>query len=61
MRTEIFIEGYRLDIMNDLPTEFTYAIDDVSDFGSKNTSFSKTINIPGSANNNQIFGFIRQL
>ena len=61
MRTEIFIEGYRLDIMNDLPTEFTYAIDDIQDFGSKNTSFSKTINIPGSANNNQIFGFIFDL
>jgi len=61
MRTEIFIEGYALDLMNDLPTEFTYAIDDIQDFGSKNTSFSKTLNIPGSAKNNQIFGFIFDL
>lgn len=61
MRTEIFVEGYALDLMNDLPTEFTYAIDDIQDFGSKNTSFSKTINIPGSANNNKIFGFIFDL
>lgn len=61
MRTEIFIEGYALDLMNDLPTEFTYAIDDIQDFGSKNTSFSKTLNLPGSANNNKIFGFIFDL
>jgi hypothetical protein len=61
MKTEIFIEGYALDLMNDLPTEFTYAIDDIQDFGSKNTSFSKTLNIAGSANNNQIFGFVFDL
>lgn len=61
MKTEIFIEGQPLDLMNDLPTDFTYAIDDISDFGSKNTSFSKTINIAGSANNNQIFGFVFDL
>jgi hypothetical protein len=61
MKTEIFIEGQPLDLMDNLPTEFTYAIDDIQDFGSKNTSFSKTLNIAGSANNNQIFGFVFDL
>jgi hypothetical protein len=61
MKTEIFIEGQPLDLMNDLPTDFTFAIDDIQDFGSKNTSFSKTLNIAGSANNNQIFGFVFDL
>lgn len=59
--TEIFIEGYRLDLVEDITTEFTYAIDDIADFGSKNTSFSKTINLTGTANNNQIFGFVFDL
>ena len=59
--TEIYIEDYRLDLLQDISTEFTYAIDDISDFGSKNTSFSKTISLSGTAKNNQIFGFIFDL
>ena len=59
--TEIYIENQRLDLVEDILTEFTYAIDDVQDFGSKNTSFSKTINLTGTANNNKIFGFIFNL
>lgn len=47
--------------MNDIDTEFTFAIDDIADFGSKNTTFSKTINIAGSAKNNKVFGFIFDL
>ena len=59
--TEIYIEDYRLDLVEDILTEFTYAIDDIQDFGQKNTSYSKTINLTGTANNNQIFGFIFNL
>jgi hypothetical protein len=61
MRTEIYIENYLLDLTDDLDTEFTYAIDDVQDFGSKNTSYSKTIKIAGTGNNNEIFGYIFDL
>ena len=56
--TEIYIEDNRLDLVQDISTEFTYTIDDITDFGSKNTSFSKTISITGTATNNKIFGFI---
>ena len=59
--TEIYIEDYKLDLLQDISTEFTYAVDDINDFGSKNTSFSKTISLSGTARNNQIFGFIFDL
>jgi len=59
--TEIYIEDERVDLVDDITTEFTYAIDDIADFGSKNTSFSKTINLTGTANNNKIFGFVFDL
>lgn len=61
MRTEIYIEGQRLDLYNDIQAEFTYSIDDVKDFSSRNTAFSKTIVIPGSANNNKLLGHIFEL
>jgi hypothetical protein len=56
--TEIYVEGYKLDLLQDISTEFNYVIDDIVDFGSKNTSYSKTIDIAGTAKNNQIFGFV---
>jgi hypothetical protein len=59
--TEIYIEERKIDLLQDLSTEFTYAIDDVSDFASRNTAFSKTINIPGTATNNLVFGYIFEL
>jgi hypothetical protein len=58
MRTEIYIENQRLDLYKDISAEFTYNIDDVKDFSSRNTNFSKTIVIPGNANNNKLFGHI---
>lgn len=59
--TEIYIEDFKLDLLQDISTEFTYTVDDVSDFGSKNTSYSKTISLSGTAKNNQIFGFVFDL
>jgi len=56
MITEIYIEDTRLDLSKDLSSEFTYAIDDIQDFASRNTNFSKTIILPGNAVNNKIFG-----
>ena len=58
IRTEIYIENQRLDLTKDISTEFTYAIDDIKDFASRNTSFSKTIVIPGNDANNKLFGHI---
>jgi hypothetical protein len=56
MITELFVENYQVDITSDIDAMMTYAIDDIKDFSARNTSFSKTIVIPGTANNNKIFG-----
>lgn len=61
MITEIIIEQQRLDLFEDIGAELNYAIDDIKDFSSRNTSYSKTINVPGNANNNKIFGHIYNL
>jgi hypothetical protein len=58
MRTEIYIEDQRLDLTQDISAELTYSIDEIQDFGTRNTSFSKTIILPGNANNNKIFGHV---
>ena len=57
IRTEIYIEDQLIDLLKDIGTDFTYTIDDVRDFGSRNTSFSRTISIPATARNNKILGF----
>ena len=58
MRTEVYIDNYRLDLTKEISAEFTYAIDEVQDFATRNTSFSKTIILPGNDTNNKLFGNI---
>lgn len=58
MNTEFYIEGYRVDISADISSLLTYAIDDIKDFATRQTTFSKTIVLPGTANNNALFGNI---
>lgn len=58
MITEIFVENKKLDVSKDLDSLITFAIDDIKDFSARSTTFSKTIVIPGTANNNAIFGNI---
>lgn len=56
--TRIFIEDQELDITKDFSQQITYAVDDLNNTDSKSTSFSKTIVLPGTANNNRLFGNI---
>ena len=56
--TRIFIEGYELDLTQGLSNQITYAIDDLQNLDSKSTSFTKTIILPGTANNNKLLGNI---
>src|SRR5690349_11563377 len=60
MTTELYIENFRLDITNDISTLLTFGLDDLKDFSSRSTTFSKTIVLPGTANNNKLFGHIFQ-
>ena len=54
----IYLEDNELDVKEDFSNQITYQIDDIKNLDSKTTSFSKTIVIPGTANNNRIFGNI---
>lgn len=58
MITEIFVENKQLDITADISSLLTFAIDDVKDFSSRQTTYSKTVVLPGTAKNNAIFGNI---
>jgi hypothetical protein len=53
---EIIAGQYKFDVTNDVGIPLTYQIDDIKDIGSRNTSFSKTITLPGTDNNNKLFG-----
>ncbi len=44
---ELFIEGQRADINDKISIQLTYAIDDIRNFASRETSFSKQIVLPG--------------
>jgi hypothetical protein len=61
MITELFVENYPVDISKEIDALMTYCIDDIKDFSSRNTSFSKTIIIPGTAKNNKAFGNIFEM
>jgi hypothetical protein len=58
MNTEIFIEANRLDVSASISNLLTFAIDDIKEFGSRQTKFSKTVVLPGTDNNNRLFGNI---
>jgi hypothetical protein len=58
MISEIFVEGQRLDITADISSLLTFAIDDIKDFSSRQTTFSKTVVIPGTFRNKVLFGNI---
>jgi len=58
MNTAIYIENLPLDVNQQLSNQITYAIDDLQNIDSKSTAFSKTNIIPGTANNNTLFGNI---
>lgn len=55
---ELFVEGKPVDINEGFSTLLTLSIDDIKDFGAKNTTFSKTIVLPGTKRNNALFGNI---
>lgn len=45
-----------IDMYDDIAVSCTYSIADIKDPDKRNTSFSKTITIPGTKNNNKLFG-----
>lgn len=61
MNTELYIENYRLDITNDISALLNFSIDDIKDFSARSTTWSRTIVLPGTSNNNKLFGHIFQM
>jgi len=57
----IYIENQELDVMQDFSHQITYAIDDIRNIDSKATTFTKTIVLPGTANNNALLGNIFEM
>jgi hypothetical protein len=55
---ELFIEGQQASISDNFSTLISYAIDDIREFGTKNSNVSKTIILPGTKRNNKLFGNI---
>ena len=55
---ELYIENKKIDITDDLEINFTYENIDPDKLSAIKNSFSKTVNIPGTANNNITFGHI---
>lgn len=58
MTTEIYLEGSIVDVYNDISSLLNFSIDDIKDFAKRSTTYSKTVILPGTANNNQLFGNI---
>jgi hypothetical protein len=56
--TRILIENYDLDVDKRLSNQITYSVNDLKNIDTKTTSFTKTIILPGTANNNALLGNI---
>lgn len=59
--TRLFIENFEVDLTEGLSNLITYSIDDLSRVDTKTTSYSKTLVLPGTANNNYLLGNIFEL
>jgi len=58
MSARLIVEGYEADTLGDIDVEFTFSVADISDIERRNTSFSKTLTLPSTARNQQLFGNI---
>lgn len=55
---ELFIENVKIDLTDNLEISFNYETIDPDKLSNIKNSFSKTVNIPGTPNNNKAFGYI---
>ncbi|ASZ14515.1 hypothetical protein KTO58_01230 [Chitinophaga pendula] len=61
IRTTIIVEGYKVDLLKDIATDFTYSVQDIREPDKRNTDYSKTIELPGTAYNNSLFAHILEV
>lgn len=58
LTTRLFLEGREVDLTDEIDIANTYAVANVKDISSKSSAYSKTIKVPGTANNNKLFSFL---
>jgi hypothetical protein len=58
MNFELYVEGELVDIDERISVQLSYAIDDVANFASRETAFSKTIVLPGTKRNHAVLGYL---
>lgn len=58
MSARLFVEGIEVDTLGDIDVDFTYSVADVTDIERRNTSYSKTITLPSTSKNQNLFGNI---
>jgi hypothetical protein len=58
MSARLFVEGIEADTLGDINVDFTFSVSDISDIERRNTAYSKTITLPSTAKNQQLFGNI---
>ena len=55
---DVYVEGKKLDVFEGFKFSFNYSIADIRHPEKRSTSYSKTIQCPGTQNNDEIFGQI---
>ena len=58
MTTELYLNGHRIDIENDIPLPITYSLNEIENPTERNSAVSKTIEVVGTQNNDRVFGEI---
>jgi hypothetical protein len=55
--TRLFLEGFEADLSDNSNLAITYVIHDIKDIASNGSSYSKTLTLPGTVNNNYLFNY----
>lgn len=61
LRTQIFINKTSVDLLEDISIPATYSIVDIREPEKRNTAYTKTVSLPGTATNNKLFSHIWNL
>jgi hypothetical protein len=56
---KIYLKNYGyLDVLGDVPLSLNFSLAEIKDISKRNSSFSKTIVLPGTKNNNELLGML---
>jgi hypothetical protein len=58
LTTRLFLEGVEVDLDSNIDIANTYAVADIKNISKKKSNFSKSITVPGTRNNNNLFAFL---